>query len=160
MNQMPFYLDERVMDRHIDFTAASEKESPPLCVLSIVATVGGPFSADNAAPRSDNLGVTAHTRMNPSGRGVAQQMGQCRGRTHVPMALEPQHPGAATLPQGSQRTGNANRYTRLTHDTGAWKLNVDAQREVVPLHSGDGLEAHREPRGAAMAPLEQLGATC
>ena len=69
-----------------------------------------------------------------SGRKLTQRMGQCRGRTHVPMALC--QPRRRELSAGIATNRQADRFTRMAHDTGAWKSNVDAQRAVVPQHSG------------------------
>ena len=62
------------------------------------------------------------------------------------MALfQPRRPLA--LSQGPARTGIADRHAIGPRLTGAWKLNVDAQRAVVPSSQGMAERTHREPRG-------------
>lgn len=56
-------------------------------------------------------------------------MGQCRGRTHVPMALyEPRRLRPCHRDRDEQAMQTD---TRLAHFTGAWKWNVNAQRAVA-----------------------------
>lgn len=80
----------------------------------------------------------------PSGRAVTQLMGQCRGRTHVPMALfrDP-------APRGVVTATATNRQCRPTREwpTFNGRLEVDCERSAggSPQH-GDGRRHHREPR--------------
>jgi hypothetical protein len=85
-----------------------------------------------------------HKAPSSSGRALTQQTGECRRRTHESDGAM-SAPAPAALPQGPQRTGIADRHAIGPRLTGAWKLNVDAQRAVV-LHRGDG---RRHPSGAS-----------
>jgi hypothetical protein len=45
-------------------------------------------------------------------------------------------PRRRELSAGIATNRQADRFTRMAHDTGAWKSNVDAQRAVAPSSTG------------------------
>lgn len=71
-------------------------------------------------------GVTSgllHRASSASGRELTQQMGQCRGRTHVPMALcEPRRQRPCHRDRDEQASLTD---TSLAHFTGAWKCECE-----------------------------------
>lgn len=85
-------------------------------------------------------------------QGAATPANGRMSSAHPPKRWRYVSPGASGLVAGTATNRHADRFTRLAHETGAWKLNANAQRAVVPSSQGMAERNHREPRGSLSLP--------
>jgi hypothetical protein len=109
----------------------------------VASSEGRPFAGPSAGISSGRH----HKAPSSSGRALTQLMGQCRGRTHVPMALyEPRRQRPCHRDRDEQALQTDTRLAHVKRAPG----NIECDRSAggSSQQYGTGRRHHREPRGS------------